>query len=79
MMSESVDNLQREQIAGGSPCLSVVLPIYNEAATVEKVIKAVLAQSVVAEIIGIDDGSTDGTGELLQKLQATHPPFTVHQ
>jgi glycosyltransferase involved in cell wall biosynthesis len=62
-----------------TPCLSVVMPIYNEASTVEKVVHTVLAQPVVAEIIAVDDGSTDGTGELLQKMQTTHSRLTVHR
>jgi glycosyltransferase involved in cell wall biosynthesis len=62
-----------------TPYLSVVMPIYNEAATVEKVVQTVLAQPVVAEIIAVDDGSTDGTGEVLQKLQSVQPRLTVHR
>ena len=48
------------------PCLSVVMPCYNEAATVEEVIGQVLASPFVAEIVVVDDGSTDGTPELVE-------------
>jgi len=78
-MSALVDNPQSGKSGADQAPLSVVMPVYNEAATVEKVINAVLAQSVVAEIIAVDDGSTDGTGELLQKLQATYPRLIVHR
>ena len=45
------------------PCLSVVIPCYNEAATVEVVIEQVLASPYTRELIVVDDGSTDGTRE----------------
>jgi len=51
-------------------CLSVVMPIYNEAATVGEICRRVLEQSVVRELIIVDDGSTDGTSPALQKLAA---------
>ena len=51
-------------------CLSVVMAVYNEAATINKIINAVLAQPIVAELIAIDDGSNDGTWEALTDLQA---------
>ena len=44
------------------------MPAYNEAATVGQMVKAVLAQPLVKEIIVVDDGSTDGTWGQLQEL-----------
>lgn len=46
--------------------LSVVVPVYNEKATVLKIIDKVLGLDLVKEVIVVDDGSTDGTKELLQ-------------
>src|ERR1051326_2967171 len=47
--------------------LSVVIPCYNERATIETVVEAVRSAPVdEVEIIVVDDGSTDGTRELLQ-------------
>lgn len=47
--------------------LSVVIPCYNERSTIESVVAAVRASPVEeVEIVLIDDGSTDGTRELLQ-------------
>ena len=51
-----------------APQLAVVIPVYNEAATVEEIVRVVLAQRPVQELIVVDDASTDGTGELLKKL-----------
>jgi glycosyltransferase involved in cell wall biosynthesis len=51
-----------------SPCVSVVMPVFNESATVEKVIGNVLAQRPVQELIVVDDASSDGSKEILEKL-----------
>jgi glycosyltransferase involved in cell wall biosynthesis len=48
------------------PCLSVVMPVYNEVATVAELIKIVLAQRPVQQLIVVDDASTDGTWEKLK-------------
>jgi glycosyltransferase involved in cell wall biosynthesis len=52
--------------------LSVVIPCYNEVATLEQVIDAVLSARIAeTEIIIVDDGSTDGTGDLIRtKLES---------
>ena len=51
-----------------SRCLSVVIPCYNERATVAEVVGKVLESPYVAEIVIVDDGSTDGTREILAGL-----------
>ena len=55
-------------------CLSVIMPVYNEASTVADVIRKVLEQPQVAELIVVDDASTDGTWDVLQKLSAENTP-----
>ena len=52
------------------PCLSVVMPVFNEAATVAEVSRTVLAQRPVQQLVIVDDASTDGTWERLQPLSA---------
>ncbi len=55
------------------PCLAAVMPVYNEAASVESVIRKVLDQKPLQELVIVDDCSTDGTYPLLQKLAAGEP------
>jgi glycosyltransferase involved in cell wall biosynthesis len=50
------------------PCLSVVMPAYNEQATVAAAIEAVLASPWVAQLVVVDDCSTDGTAAVLDGL-----------
>lgn len=52
--------------------LTVVIPAYNEIATIEEILKRVSAVDLVHEIIVVDDGSTDGTREKLTELES--PP-----
>lgn len=49
--------------------LSVVMPVYNEKATVLKIIDKVLKLDIVKELIVVDDGSTDGTKDLLKNTK----------
>lgn len=51
--------------------LSIVIPVYNERATIEELLKRVQAVDINKEIIIVDDGSTDGTQELLAELVQT--------
>jgi glycosyltransferase involved in cell wall biosynthesis len=50
------------------PCLAVVIPVYNEESTVEKLLNIVLKQRPVQEVIVVDDASKDNTWEILQKV-----------
>ncbi len=51
------------------PLLSVVMPVYNEAGTVEEVVRRVLAVPLRIELVVVDDGSTDGSRACLERLQ----------
>jgi dolichol-phosphate mannosyltransferase len=50
--------------------LSVIIPVYNEARSIELVIERVRATGLAAEIIVVDDGSTDDSFELLFELRS---------
>ncbi len=48
--------------------LSVVIPVYNERETIEEILARIQAENLAEEIIIVDDGSIDGTRELLQEI-----------
>jgi dolichol-phosphate mannosyltransferase len=50
--------------------VSVIVPVYNEAAHLDELLKAIHASPVKKEIIIVDDGSTDGTREKLRAMPA---------
>ena len=58
------------------PLLSVVMPAYNEQATIEEIVRRVLAVPLRIELIIVDDGSTDGTRDILAGL-ANELPIKV--
>jgi dolichol-phosphate mannosyltransferase len=49
-------------------CVSVIVPVYNEAAHIDELLQAIHASPVKKEIVIVDDGSTDGTREKLRAL-----------
>jgi len=59
--------------------LSIVIPVFNEVDTLESVIKEVRAVdiSLEKEIVLVDDCSTDGTADLLKRLEKQEPDLSV--
>ena len=53
--------------------LSVVVPVYNEQPTLKRVIERVVAVPLEMEVLCVDDGSSDGSREILARLQEEHP------
>jgi glycosyltransferase involved in cell wall biosynthesis len=65
------------------PDLSFVMPCYNEEEiigyTIPKMVKAFEAAGHTLELIAVDNGSTDRTGELIAELAAEHPGIIPHR
>jgi glycosyltransferase involved in cell wall biosynthesis len=53
--------------------LSVVMPVYNERQTLRAVVERVLAVPLEIELICVDDGSRDGSREILDELKTQYP------
>jgi glycosyltransferase involved in cell wall biosynthesis len=60
-------------VLDSAPCLAVVVPVFNEGATIASVVKTVAAQALVQEIIIVDDASVDDTWNALETVAKTEP------
>ncbi len=49
--------------------VSLVMPVYNEMRTLEEILRRVVAVNFPKQLVLVDDGSTDGSRELLQRLE----------
>ena len=58
--------------------LSVIIPVYNEKSTISEIIDRVRAVDIPKEIIVVDDGSRDGTTEVLKEKSAGDDVLKVH-
>jgi len=58
--------------------LSIVMPVYNERDTIEEILRRVEATGLAHEIIVVDDGSTDGTRELLEGMSPGRVRLLLH-
>ena len=72
--SNSLESLGNDEYPA---CLSVVVPVYNEAGTLGEVVAKLLSVPCLLEIIIVDDCSTDGTSELARRLVEIHPPIRL--
>jgi glycosyltransferase involved in cell wall biosynthesis len=63
-----VDPLSNRDV---EPCLSIVMPVFNEAPTIAEALRRVLEQRPVQEVLVVDDGSSDGTAQIVQRAAAT--------
>lgn len=56
---------------GSAPLLTVVVPVYNERATIDRLLASVRDAPYSKQIVVVDDASTDGSSELLRKWRQT--------
>jgi dolichol-phosphate mannosyltransferase len=70
------ESTKRDAVQETEILLTVLIPVYNEAATLEALLTRVLSAPYAKQVIVIDDGSTDGTGALLEKWRK-HPEILV--
>ena len=59
------------------PTVSVVMPVYNESRTLREIVARVLAAPFDKELVAVDDGSTDGSGDILRELASAHPDLSA--
>jgi len=57
--------------------LSVVMPVYNESATLRQIVHRVLSGPLEIELLCVDDGSKDGSRDILSELERQHPQLRV--
>ena len=58
----------------------VIVPTYNEKQNIERMIDAILAQDASFDVLVVDDGSPDGTGEIVDRVAASNPRvFAIHR
>jgi dolichol-phosphate hexosyltransferase len=64
-----------------APQLSILMPVYNEAATVERAVRAVLDADlpVTTEVVIVDDGSTDGSASILEQANFPSDRVRLHR
>ncbi len=58
--------------------LSIIIPVYNEQKTIREIIRRVEATGLVDEILAVDDGSTDGSREILDEIAVDGRVRVVH-
>ncbi len=75
---DRLPDVPAEPPAGGWPRLSAVVPCRDEAPQVEGAVRSLLSQDYPElEVVAVDDRSSDGTGEILDRLAGEGPPLAV--
>ncbi len=77
-MSEYVVFAYNTNVLNMKLCLSVIMPVFNERATVAGIIETVLLQPQVAELIVVNDASSDGTRDELERIKNSDSRLRVY-
>jgi len=77
MSNELIHN--KAELAKACACPSVVIPVYNEAATLMEVVRKVCEVPHLLEVIIVDDCSTDGTADVILQLVKLFPFVRMHR
>ena len=59
--------------------LTIIIPVYNEIKTIEKLIKKILKINIKKQLIIVDDGSSDGTELVLKKYKNKIDRLIIHK
>jgi len=59
--------------------VSVVVPVYNERKTIQEILRRIQVMNIASEIVVVDDGSTDGTREILKGIDSAGIVRVVYQ
>ena len=59
--------------------LTIIIPVYNEIKTIEKLIKKILKINIKKQLIIVDDGSSDGTEQILKKYKSKIDKLIFHK
>jgi glycosyltransferase involved in cell wall biosynthesis len=79
--SEEHTSLSRSEgrgVATDEPVLTVLVPVFNEAATIDELLRRVVKAPYTKQIVVVDDGSTDGTATILERW-TDHPSIEVYR
>jgi dolichol-phosphate mannosyltransferase len=70
---EAPDTVSPELVAGNVERALVIVPTYNERENAARIIHAVLSQDPRLDVLVVDDGSPDGTGDLVDEISSLNP------
>lgn len=59
------------------PVVSIILPVYNVSAYLERCLDSLVAQTAASEIIAVNDGSTDNSRDILARYQNRLPGMRI--
>ena len=68
-MAKDTETPSERKAADAQRCLSVVIPAYNEQATIAEILERVLDSPFTAEVVVVNDASTDTTAEIVRKVK----------